>query len=511
MDPANSSFFVNLTHEFKTPLTLIINPAKELLQHTSEAASRRYAQFILQNSERLLQLINQLLDLSKLESKQLQVSTQPIELVQWLRNYVLQHGSLADHRNIQLHFSSGQARMWLHADMDKMEKMVQNLLSNAIKFSDDHGEITVSLRKIGTQEFTITVSDNGIGIPADKLSYVFDRFYQTDSSHTRRREGAGIGLSLTKELAELLGGTVTVTSSEDKGSTFVLTLPYHEAAEEHMVIDLAEEERTVSEAKRIRFSQAPASDDLPLILLVEDNADLREFISLSLSNDYRFITAQDGEEGIQAAFEKIPLLVITDLMIPQKDGYEVCATLKKDERTSHIPIVMLTAKTDADSRILGIETGADAYLPKPFDKRELLAVTENLIRIRKQLREKYGKDNVWLTGVEDLPSIEQQFLNKVREAVAGHLDDSSFGADQLASHIALSRTQLHRKLTQLINQSPGELIRNFRMQRAHELLQKSVGSVGEVGYMVGYANPANFSTTFAKHFGYPPSEAGKRG
>ncbi len=516
MDMVKSRFFVNLTHEFKTPLNLIINPAKELLRQTKEAVPQRYAKFILQNTERLLQLINQLLDLSKLESGQLGVDAQAVELVRWLSGYVQQHSSLTEHRNIRLRFSCAHPHMWVMIDLDKIKKMVQNLLSNAIKFSEDNSEITVVLAKTETREITISVRDQGIGIPAEKLPFIFDRFYQVESSDSRSREGAGIGLALTKELAGMLGGTISVHSSDGEGSTFILSLPYVEALEKneaHIASDVEEVERRQaaqdSELPAVLPPEAP-EDDLPLVLLVEDNADLREFITLSFSEDYRILTAQDGEEGIRMALEKIPLLVITDLMMPKKDGYQVCEVLKNDERTSHVPIVMLTAKTDTESRIQGISTGADAYLAKPFDKRELMATTENLIRGRKRLREKYGQHDVWLTGFEQLPSIEQKFLDKVRNAIGDHIEDSLFGTDQLASEMALSRTQLHRKLKQLINQSPGEMIRIFRMQRAHELLQQSAGTIAEVGYMVGYGNPANFSTSFTRHFGYPPSEAAKR-
>lgn len=503
MDAVKSRFFVNLTHEFKTPLTLIINPARELLHQTNEAASKQYAQFILKNSERLLQLINQLLDLSRIENGQLEIIREPVDIAHWLHNYVMQHESLAANKNIVIGLSSTVEQLAIMADMDKMEKMVQNLLSNAIKFSDSGNNILVELHVTDANNFIIAVSDNGIGIPAEKLPYIFDRFYQVDASDTRNREGAGIGLALTKELAELLGGTITVISSVGKGARFILELPLIPAVAQ---MNASATIITVNDGTQVSAPSPSVNDERPLILLVEDNADLRNFISISLSENYQVIAARDGAEGITMALQYIPLLVITDLMMPVQDGYQLCYTLKNDARTSHIPIIMLTARADQDSRIQGIETGADAYLPKPFDKRELLAVTGNLIKIRQQLMEKYGRDNVWLTDVEQLPSIEQQFLDEVRKAIETHLDDTGYGADQLAADIALSRTQLHRKLKQLINKSPGELVRTIRMQRAHELLQKNAATVTEVCYMVGYGNPANFSTSFSKHFGYPPSE-----
>lgn len=507
MDRVKSRFFVNLTHEFKTPLTLIINPARELLQISQEALTRQYAGFIVQNSERLQQLINQLLDLSKLENGQPDIFTQPIELVQWTRNHTALFQPLAQQKNIRLSFHSSVNELWMEADTDKLEKMLHNLLSNAIKFSHANGQVEVQTSCLKDNRFTITVKDQGIGIPASKLPYIFDRFYQVDASDTRSREGAGIGLSLTKELTQLLGGEITVESEEGRGSCFVLTLPYKPA--------VSDKTSTPGSAQSIPLPvnlTAPGDklpDGRPLILIVEDNPDLRQFMSLSLGEKYQVISAGDGAEGSRLALEQIPSLIITDIMMPERNGYELCELLKTDNRSSHIPVIMLTAKADYDSRIQGIETGADAYLIKPFDKRELIAVTENLLHNRQHLREKYGKDPVWLSGLKDLPSMEQAFIEKVRTSIAAHLDDPGYGADQLAGDLALSRTQLHRKLKQLIDQSPGELIRIIRMQRAHALLQNRTATVAEVAYMVGYGNPANFSTSFSRHFGYPPGQLSK--
>lgn len=508
MDRVKSRFFVNLTHEFKTPLTLIMNPARELLQISQEALTRQYAGFILQNSERLQQLINQLLDLSKLENGQPGIATQPLELVQWARNQIALFQSLAQPKNIRLSFLSSLQKLWIEADTDKLEKMLHNLLSNAIKFSHAGGQVEVQIDLIKENNLALSVRDQGIGIPASKLPYIFDRFYQVDASDTRSRDGAGIGLSLTKELAHLLGGEITVQSQEGNGSSFVLTLPYEAATSDAHSFSKPEQFIPVS-IDDLSATETGRPDDRPLILIVEDNPDLRQFMILSLSEKYQLLGAADGTEGIRLALEQIPSAIITDIMMPERNGYELCETLKADTRSSHIPIIMLTAKADADSRILGIETGADAYLAKPFDKRELIAVTENLLRNRQHLREKYSKDSIWLSGISDMPSKEQEFIEKVRASIAEHLDDSDYGADQLAGDLALSRTQLHRKLKQLLDQSPGELIRIIRLQRAHALLKNRAGTVAEVAYMVGYGNPANFSTSFSRHFGYPPGQLSK--
>ena len=507
MDAVKSRFFVNLTHEFRTPLTLISNPAKELLRLAGTDEARQYAGFILQNSERLLQLVNQLLDLSRLESGQMEIRNENLDLIRWLQLHVQQFSSLAEQKKVQLSFHTDTPGLWISADPDKLEKILQNLISNAFKFVADKGIITVSFIKKPGQQFEISVQDNGIGIAPEKLPYVFDRFYQADASDTRSREGAGIGLALCRELAVLLGGSVTVSSILNAGTTFTVLLPYEAAAE---TLTNAETIHSIpgNPLPQHEYPQEPmlsAEADAVTILLVEDNEQLRQFISLSLSENYTVLVANDGESGIETALQTIPTLVITDLMMPGKNGYELCTVLKADERTSHIPVIMLTAKTDRDSRIYGIQTGADAYLAKPFDKEELLALIVNLIHLRKQLREKYSKGNNWITAAEGLPSIEKNFLERVRAAIDQELDNDQLGTDLLGRKIGLSRTQLHRKLKDIIDQSPGELIRTIRMQRAHELLQQQAATVAEVCYKVGYTNPANFSTTFSRHFGYPPS------
>ncbi|MCG2612752.1 ATP-binding protein [Terrimonas sp. NA20] len=509
MDAAKSRFFVNLTHEFKTPLTLIINPARELLKQPDTAAAKQYASFILQNSERLLQLINQLLDLSRLENGQMDIHYQSIDLVKWLQLHVQQFSSLAEHHQLRLNLSNNIQELPVRADLDKLEKITQNIISNAIKFSQPDSSIEITLIKTNDAFFTITVSDQGTGIPADKLPYIFDRFYQADASDTRTREGTGIGLALVKELTELLGGSISV-SSKEAGTTFSIQLPYHPADLDPSTENLAASPAAVHSLTRPAILPSSGSTEHPVqhnetILIVEDNEQLREFMNISLRENYQILLAQNGEEGIIMATEQIPTLILTDLMMPHKNGYELCEVLKKDERTSHIPVIMLTAKTDQDSRIHGLETGADAYLSKPFDKRELIAQITNLIQLRKQLREKYSRNNNWLTHTTDLPSIEQHFLERIRTAINDRLDDLQFNAEELGREVGLSRTQLYRKLKDLIDQSPGDLIRGIRMQKAHELLEKNAGTVSEICYLVGYGNPANFSTSFTKHFGYPPS------
>jgi signal transduction histidine kinase/DNA-binding response OmpR family regulator len=506
LDELKSRFFINLTHEFRTPLTLILGPARQLLAGEIASELRDGIQTIERNADKLLQLINQLLDLSKLEAGKMQLNNTSLEVVSLVNSHVQLFKSLAGQKQITLHFSSLVNKCWIALDQPKLERILYNLLSNAIKFTNSKGNITVEL-SIADNMLNLHISDTGIGISKDKLPYIFDRFYQVDASDTRSQEGSGIGLAITRELVTLMGGNIYITSEQELGTQVQLHLPITLAdADEGLILpglsllDGHEEEI---------ITDHDAGTDLPVILLVEDNADLRHFIASVFKDGYQLIEASDGEHGLSLGLAHIPDLVITDLMMPVMDGYEVCSKLKANEKTSHIPIVLLTAKSDTDSRILGLENQADAYLTKPFDQRELLATVNNLIALRRRLRDRYQKNipQPWFIDIEELPSMEQVFLDKVKKTIEIHLTEESYSVDQLGVELGLSRTQLHRKLKALTGQGPGELVRSFRLQRAYELLKNKTGTVAEVGYLVGFGNPNSFSTSFSKYFGFSPSEA----
>ena len=511
LDTFKSRFFINLTHEFRTPLTLILGPAERIQKQNHDPKIRNDASLIIKSGKRLLKMINQLLDLSKLEAGKMEVNQSPQEWISLLKSICNSFETLAHEKQVTLHFSTNIEQYTAHADRPKLENIFYNLVSNAIKFTPNGGSVSVVLtflKNDGQSWVHIQVKDTGTGIPTKKLPFIFDRFFQADPSDSRPQEGTGIGLALTKELIELLNGSIEVESEEGVGTKVTVklpveTLPYQQLQEPVILPSVFESERKEIKKDEIPFLQ---SADSNLILIIEDNADLRSFIRSSLSGNYRILEAENGEEGLTLALENIPDLIITDLMMPGRDGYQVCTAIKINEKTSHIPVIILTAKVDVASRIAGLQTGADAYLRKPFYEPELIAQIDNLISLRQSLRERYSGKNLWLNKMEDLPSMEQVFLNKVRHALEAHLSDETYSAELLGSDVGLSRTQFHRKLKALINQTPGDLIRAARMDRARELLQKNAGTVAEVGYMVGYGNPANFSTSFARHFGFPPSE-----
>lgn len=514
MDAVKSRFFTNLTHEFRTPLTLILGPAEQVLEQTKETKTRQQVGMLQRNAQRLLRLINQLLDLSKLEAGKMELSPSPGDLVGVVRGTFLSFESLAQQKNITLRFTTSPKQLPMALDRDKLEKILYNLFSNALKFTQADGDISVAITCDKGEQgpwVQVSVQDTGIGIPVAKLPYIFDRFYQVDVSDTREQEGSGIGLALTKELVELHGGTIHINSQERVGTTVMVRLPIQPGQGDEATPKAEEPSATFPALQPPQLPDLiPEPVDAPLVLLIEDNDDVRTFIRSSLDENYRIIEAANGETGLKLAQQQVPDLVVTDLMMPRMDGYQVCAALKADERTSHIPVIILTAKADLDSKVEGLATGADSYLAKPFSQRELLAQIANLITLRRQLRERYNRDNVWRSDETSLPSMERVFLDRARMAIETHLADEQYSVERLSDDVGLSRAQLHRKLKALIDQTPGDLMRLIRLQRAQELLSANVGTVAEIAYQVGFGNPANFSTSFSRHFGYTPSEVRKK-
>jgi DNA-binding response OmpR family regulator len=362
----------------------------------------------------------------------------------------------------------------------------------------------------------IAITDTGIGIAANKLDKIFDRFYQVSDEATRDYEGTGIGLALTKEFVEHHGGTITVESEEGRGTRFTVSLPLRVAetgteqkqnreSKEIAVVVREVEPRQTRQGARFDFAQRDeVSVSLPRILIIEDNADMRAYIRSVLGSDCA--EAQDGEAGVAKAKEEIPDLIICDVMMPKMDGFQVCKALKHDEKTSHIPIIMLTAKAAMENKLEGLELGADDYLAKPFEPKELLARAKNLIELRRTLREKFSVAQPLKPGEIAVTSLDDAFLQKVKAVVERKMENENFSVEELASEVAMSRMQLHRKLTALTNQSASEFIRYLRLHRAKQMLEQNGGNVSEVAYSVGFGSPAHFAKCFKEQFGVVPSE-----
>jgi signal transduction histidine kinase/DNA-binding response OmpR family regulator len=576
---AQSRFFANISHEFRTPLTLILGPIQKWkqLSHPERSESRRFLSgraeskdvqravdserastshdkehrdslsmtqlpdelhndlsMAERNAHRLLTLINQLLDLSKLEAGAMKLRASQMNIVPLVKGIANSFESSAGLRGIALNVYVEEEEIEVYCDKDMVEKILSNLLSNAFKFTPEGGKVTVALTPVpspngrrmsegrGEGVVEISVSDTGIGITPVQLDKVFDRFYQVDASQTREHEGSGLGLALVKELVELHHGTISVQSEIGRGTTFTVQLPLgrgHLRDDEIVEAPACLEptmrevesiaiEKDVGGATEVTESEQPKTDK-PIILVVEDNTDVRAYIKSYLIPVYQVTEARDGAEGIEIALEMIPDLIISDVMMPKKDGYQLCQTLKSDEKTSHIPIILLTAKAASENKIEGLETGADEYLIKPFEPNELLARVKNLIDLRRKLRERFKASVPLKPGEVAVTSMDDAFLKKVMAAVEQHMGDEHFHVEGLAAEVGMSRVQLFRKLTALTSQSPGEFIRYIRLHRAMELLQKDFGTVSEIAYTVGFSDPSYFSKCFHKQFGKAPTDVRK--
>jgi signal transduction histidine kinase/DNA-binding response OmpR family regulator/ligand-binding sensor domain-containing protein len=491
-----SDFFSNITHEFRTPLTLIQEPARQLTKRLKAEEERSLAYLVSKNSQRLLKLVNQLLDISKIEGGAMPMHYETGNLANFLQQWTAQYQKLADERQIELHYTyEGSITDYFgEFDTDKLEKITNNLLSNAFKFTPENGRIAVRACRMG-HHFQLQVQDNGAGIPESDQAKIFERFYQSPSNPTSG--GTGIGLSLCKELTTLMDGDLSLDSSMGKGSTFTLLLPIR-AAEVNPTPSTA-----VSAAASLPTAPANPTTSKLEVLLVEDNPELRGFVRSILKDNYHITEAENGRDGLLLATEELPDLVISDVMMPIMDGFELTQRLKQDERTSHIPVVLLTAKSAIESRLEGLSYGADAYLDKPFHSEELIIRVEQLIRTRQLLQEKYSQakgDNQ-----PDLPKAELQFINKLEDSLEQNLSDTTLNAETLAKYNHLSRSQLHRKLKAVTGLSTTAFIRKYRLQRGREMLIEGL-SVSEVSLKVGFNSPQYFSTRFKEHFGHSPSD-----
>jgi signal transduction histidine kinase/ligand-binding sensor domain-containing protein/DNA-binding response OmpR family regulator len=546
VDRMKSRFFANISHEFRAPLTLIQGPVEELLSGEFKGNVTEQYQRILRNTRRLLRLVNQLLDISRLEAGRVKLYAQPLDIVALTRQLTMAFESLASVRNIQLKFAAQEQPLTVYIDREKYEKIIINLLSNAIKFTGEGGFVevavnsgsqttsataTVTATSLPHSEFVeITVRDTGIGISAEHLPHIFDRFYQVDDSAVLEHSGTGIGLALTKELVELHHGEISVESEPGKGTEFTVRLPLgkeHLQAEEiadtgYQMPDTGyQKPDAVYSLETVDVDLSGIRDQAsgihsqslnrpitksPNILIVEDNPDMRAYIRDHLKNTYRISEAEDGLAGFAAATDLMPDLIISDVMMPNLDGYQLCEKLKNDERTSHIPVILLTAKSSGESKMEGLELGADDYLIKPFDARELQVRVKNLIEQRRKLRERFA--SIIKIEPKDLTVTpkDAEFLQRAIDIVEANMNNEEFSVERFGREIGLSRSQLRRKITALTDFSPTDFILSLRLKRAARLLQQQAGTVSEIAYEVGFNNLSYFARAFKKQFGHTPSE-----
>ena len=515
LDEVKTRLYTNITHEFRTPLTLILGVAGQLKAQASEGM-KPGLDTIRRHGNKLLDLVNQMLDLAKLESGEMKLHLVQGDVAGFLKYLSESFHSLAKQKNIHLSFESQPDEIMMDYDPERLRQVLVNLLSNAIKFTPEGGKVVMSLT--GSEKLlTLGVRDSGAGIRPEDIPYIFDRFYQADASHTRKGEGTGIGLALTREMVNLMGGTISVESEWAKGSVFTVTLPVNRTARIAEAKAAPVSDLAITEVPFENTPDNPETDHhKPLLLLVEDNADVLRYIASCLKGTCQLAFATDGQQGIDKAMELIPDLIISDVMMPVKDGFELCNTLKHDEKTSHIPIILLTAKADVESRIAGLGRGADAYLSKPFHERELLIRVKSLLELRARLQQFYSG----FAGLapaqpsdENLPTddAERIFLVKAREVVIAHLTVPDFKVTEFARELNMSKTQLYRKMTAVTGQSAHQFILHIQLDHAKKLLLQHHLTISEIAFECGFGDPSYFSRIFKKETGMSPSDYREKG
>ncbi|MBP7369286.1 MAG: substrate-binding domain-containing protein [Paludibacteraceae bacterium] len=508
-------FFTNISHEFKTPLTLILGPLDRLQE--KENLSEEGKQLILlmrKNVHLLLKLIDQIIDFRKTETGKMQMTFTFGDLKLFISDICQSFRFLAQKKHIHFNFFSDGDDFVLWFDSDKMEKICYNLISNAFKFTPENGKIEVKLSKYAlNDEFfaKIIVSDSGIGIPNSQLDKIFNRFFKIGNN----TQNSGIGLHLTKMLVELHNGIIEVQSVEGKGSTFTVTIPFKQKdiamSEQYPDINF---ERNYQE----KINYMDVSDEIndeynaekPLILLVDDNADVRNFIKTLLQNEYTIIEAKDGQSGLLKAMKYVPDLIVSDVMMDKMNGFELCKAVKENISTSHIPVILLTAYAMDEQRSLGFESGADAYIPKPFNENLLKIRIRKTIENRKKLKEYFQNHLAFGDKKELLNEVDNNFLERFRRIIEENLMDTELNIDDIGKSMGLSRVQLYRKVKSLTNYSPNEFIRIIRLKTAEQMMITGEKSISEIAYDTGFTSPSYFTKCFKEYFNENPTDFLKR-
>jgi signal transduction histidine kinase/ligand-binding sensor domain-containing protein/DNA-binding NarL/FixJ family response regulator len=524
LDRLKNQFFANVSHELRTPLTLTLGPLRDALDGRFGPLRDPLAEQLgvaSRNAQRLLGLVDQLLDIAKLDAGRLRLRPRPRDLVDFIRRRVEAFLPLAERRKIELSLEAPPEPVEVWFDEVQLEKVLDNLLGNALKFTSRGGKVQVTMT-VSPERAAVSVRDNGSGIPAGQVERVFERFYQVEATSQRRWPGAGIGLSLAKELVELHQGSIAAESVEGEGACFTVTLL---RGREHVPPELADggiptpddEERHSGARPGLVFEEPqgealaadPAGDDRTTVLVVDDNAEIRTYVRRHLEPDYRVVEAADGAEGLERARRLTPDLVVSDVMMPGLDGNALFRALREDPELDFVPVILLTAKASAESRIQGLRDGVDEYLVKPFDPRELKARVDNLIASRRRLLERLGTEAVPLRPVRvtevRVPAADEAFLARVQAVVEERLGDTDLSVEGLAEALRCDRSYLLRKLRALTGETPSGLIRSLRLQRAEQLLRAGAGTVGEIAGTVGFKSVAHFSNAFQERYGERPS------
>lgn len=506
---AKLQFFTNISHELRTPLTLIADPVNYIIHDDNlNSQQRSMLQIVQRNVLVLTQLVSEILDFRKVQNGKMELRLSDFNLAESMKQWIKLFSVSAQKKHITISMDAPDTIM-LRADQDKIERICYNLLSNALKYTSEGGEISLMAKEEGGRVM-ISVADNGCGISSDELPYIFDRFYQAKNAG----RGTGIGLAIVKAFTELHHGEVSATSIEGKGSTFTIHIPVRQKGEVtnqpiekiEQLVEPSSAQEVPNQARHIDELIQPYQTDKPEVLIIDDNIDIRTYLRSVLSEKYNVSEAADGKVGLELARKIVPDIVLSDIMMPVMDGLAFCQQLKTDKAISHIPVILLTARSLDEQRAEGYEHGADAYLSKPFSLRLLLSRIDNLIESRKKLNQ------TWSKGVEDdeigniSNEIDKSFLKQLRKIIQENLANSDLSVEQIGDEIGLSRVQLYRKVKALTGYSPVEIVRKARLTRARHLLQTTERTVSEVAYAVGFSTPSYFSKCYKDEFGENPKK-----
>lgn len=506
---AKLQFFTNISHELRTPLTLIADPVNYIIHDDNlNSQQRSMLQIVQRNVLVLIQLVSEILDFRKVQNGKMELRLSDFNLAESMKQWIKLFSASAQKKHITISMDAPDTIM-LRADQDKIERICYNLLSNALKYTSEGGEISLMAKEEGGRVM-ISVADNGCGISSDELPYIFDRFYQAKNAG----RGTGIGLAIVKAFTELHHGEVSATSVEGKGSTFTIHIPVRQKGEVtnqptekiEQLVEPSSAQEVPNQARHIDELIQPYQTDKPEVLIIDDNIDIRTYLRSVLSEKYNVSEAADGKVGLELARKIVPDIVLSDIMMPVMDGLAFCQQLKTDKAISHIPVILLTARSLDEQRAEGYEHGADAYLSKPFSLRLLLSRIDNLIESRKKLNQ------TWSKGVEDdeigniSNEIDKSFLKQLRKIIQENLANSDLSVEQIGDEIGLSRVQLYRKVKALTGYSPVEIVRKARLTRARHLLQTTERTVSEVAYAVGFSTPSYFSKCYKDEFGENPKK-----
>lgn len=514
LDLMKIRFFTNVSHEFRTPLTLMLTPLENLLRGIrSDHTVHRQLSLVYRNAQRLLNLVTQMLDFKKLEVEETRFMPERGDIVQFIRQIAQTFSDLSEHKHIGYRFESALESHYADFDQDKLSKVMYNLLSNAFKFTPENGQVTVRLRKLeqeGGEVLEIRVEDSGIGIPTEAQQRVFERFYQYPMPGHIMNQGSGIGLSIAGEFVKMHGGTIDLESEVGKGSTFTVMLPLRESLARVVPVPASNMPAADAAPIDIDLSGEKAGKEKPLILIVEDNDEFRQYLREVFQYEYRILEAANGRIGLDMILEHLPDLIVSDVMMPEMDGTELCRTIKTDLRISHIPVVLLTARAEDEQRLQGYQTGADAYVTKPFRLDILRVRISNLILQRERLQKQFQQHIEIRPSEVAVRSMDEQFVNSAVKVVEENMANAEYTVEQLSEAMSMSRVYLYKKILSLTGKTPIEFIRIIRIRRAADLLEKSQLTVSEIAYQVGFNNPKYFAKLFKEEYQVLPTAYRKK-